>query len=215
MNRIHLDAYKAILWDFDGVIKDSVDIKIEAYLNLFENVDPRVHLKIAAHNLSCIGHSRLNKIPLYLEWSGLGATKENVQLYLDKYSQLVRNAVIESEWVPGVLEYLNKEYLNQKFALITATPQLEIVEILEELRIRKYFQIIYGAPVEKIEAIELIKNDWNIDDKSILFIGDSEGDLEAAVFHQLDFALRITNQNLSLQENFKGYQIKDFIYEKK
>ena len=166
MSDIRIDGYKAILWDFDGVIKDSVDVKIEAYLSLFREVNPSIFLKISSHNLTSIGISRLDKIPLYLEWSGLGATNENVQLYLDKYSQLVKKTVVSSEWVPGVLKYLNKHYLNQKFALITATPKLEIIEILEELNIKNYFQLIYGAPVKKIEAIHMIKKKWNIDRKS-------------------------------------------------
>ena len=38
-----LKKYKNIFWDFDGVIKDSVDVKSEAFLNLFEETD--VNLK--------------------------------------------------------------------------------------------------------------------------------------------------------------------------
>ena len=61
-------------------------------------------------------------------------------------------SVIESDWVPGVLSYLNNNYRLKNFYLVTATPQLEMEEILQELLITNYFDKIIGSP-ENIEGL--------------------------------------------------------------
>ena len=61
---------KAIFWDFDGVIKDSVSLKSDAFSELFSSSDKAVVNKINEHHELNGGVSRYEKIPLYLEWSG-------------------------------------------------------------------------------------------------------------------------------------------------
>ena len=45
-----LASYNAIFWDFDGVIKDSVEAKALAYESLFKGMDPLLLNEIKIHH---------------------------------------------------------------------------------------------------------------------------------------------------------------------
>ena len=97
--------------------------------------------------------SRFEKIPLYLGWARQLVSQNQVEDYSKNFSALVKDAVINSPWVPGVLEYLLEQYAKRYFVLVTATPQLEIEDILNSLNIDYCFREVYGAPQKKIEVI--------------------------------------------------------------
>ena len=62
----HLNEYDLIFWDFDGVIKDSVGVKGEAFKTLFADYGNKVQEKIYCHHIENGGMSRHQKIPIYL-----------------------------------------------------------------------------------------------------------------------------------------------------
>ena len=62
---------------------------------------------------------------------------------------MVVKKVIKSDWIPGSINYISKNTNNQKFCLITSTPENEIIKILKQLKIDKYFIKIYGSPNKK------------------------------------------------------------------
>ena len=67
---------KNIFIDFDGVIKESLDIKADAFESLFSKFGNDISQKIRKHHDKNSGISRFEKIPLYLEWAGMDASKE-------------------------------------------------------------------------------------------------------------------------------------------
>ena len=52
---------KAILFDFDGVLVESVDIKTKAFAKLFENEGPEIVNKVVEYHLANGGVSRFKK----------------------------------------------------------------------------------------------------------------------------------------------------------
>ena len=138
----HLSVQQYIFWDFDGVIKDSVEVKSSAFEQLFKTFGVNVANKVKCHHEANSGISRFDKLPIYLEWSGQHPTQALIQCYSEKFSRLVKQKVIESEWVPGVLNYLEINSKNQIFFLITATPQAEIEEILNISYLLKITKLI-------------------------------------------------------------------------
>ena len=103
---ISLDKAEVIFWDFDGVIKDSIDAKTKGFELLFEGCDPSVKNSIKSHHEANGGLTRYQKIPLYLEWAGISVTDEIVDHFCERFSSLVFDMVIRSPWVPGVREFL-------------------------------------------------------------------------------------------------------------
>ena len=63
---IPIDRFDYLLFDFDGVIKESNLIKGEVFKKIFKDFGPEVTSKIFNHHISNGGISRYEKIPLYL-----------------------------------------------------------------------------------------------------------------------------------------------------
>jgi len=199
-----------IVFDFDGVIKDSVSVKSDAFEQLFEKFGAEVSSRVRRHHEENGGMSRYEKLPLYLAWSGLTPTDKLVKEYSNHFSHIVKQKVIGSKWVNGVEGFLNNNSNQFNMFLVTATPQLEIEEILEALDISSFFSDVVGAPVKKVDAVSklIIKNNLNTD-KTVM-IGDSMPDYLAASENGIQFILRKTVLNKEMQGSLHCRMIDDF-----
>jgi phosphoglycolate phosphatase-like HAD superfamily hydrolase len=200
-----------IFWDFDGVIKESVAAKADAFERLFLPFGRELAARVRQHHECNGGLSRFEKIPLYLGWTGRRPSAHEVSRYCALFSTAVRQAVVESAWVPGAREYLEGNHACQRFVLVTATPQAEIVDILLALQVAHWFREVHGAPIAKSDAIASVLTRWDCRSADALVIGDSESDHAAAVAAGVDFLLRRTVFNQALQLGYSGPQCEDFV----
>ena len=199
-----LEDPSIIFWDFDGVIKNSLTVKSEGYEKLFSPYGEEVSRRVRLHHEAYGGVSRYEKIPLYLSWAGETNDKKKEDEFCEKFSNLVKQAVISSTWTPGVKEYLHNRRKEQYFVLVTATPQKEIEQILESLKLSGCFREVYGAPKSKTEAICQVLKQRACSPEDALMIGDSNSDLEAANANHRGFLLKRTKYNQKLQKRFSG-----------
>jgi phosphoglycolate phosphatase-like HAD superfamily hydrolase len=202
--------YNCIFWDFDGVIKDSVEVKSIAFEKLFESFGQNVARKVREHHEDNGGMSRYDKLPIYLRLAGKEPTDIIVEEFSEKFSKLVKQNVIDSEWVPGILDFF-KNNNKQIFFLVTATPQLEIEEILLSLNIKHFFSEVIGAPTKKYDAIKNLLNKYSITCEESVMVGDSNSDYDAAKLNDVPFVLRRTNLNQKLQQHLSCPMIEDFL----
>jgi HAD superfamily hydrolase (TIGR01549 family) len=204
---------EVVFWDFDGVIKDSVEAKSLAFEKLFAIYGPEISKKVRKHHEQNTGLSRFDKIPIYMSWSGEFVSDKSVQEFCTKFSYLVKKAIINSPWVPGFLEIFESNTSKQKHILVTATPKDEIDYILEELGIESFFYKVYGAPSPKKDAISMELINLAIKSENAIMIGDSSNDYEAAKNNNIMFFLRHTDLNKDLHKICRGNTFKDFINE--
>lgn len=208
-----LCATKVVFWDFDGVIKDSVEVKTIAYETLFSPYGSDVAARVRQHHENNGGVSRFDKIPLYLTWANKPPIPARIEEFCNRFSKLVLRAVIDSPWVPGVREYLLHYSVKQYSVLVTATPQEEIEQILAALDIRHCFREVHGAPTSKSSAIENVLSRLKCAPANALMIGDAETDLAAAMEISVPFLLRRTPLNRLLQATYTGLTFNDLNYE--
>ena len=207
-----LDQAQCVFWDFDGVIKDSVAVKTEAYRLVMAPYGVSVQERVVAHHLAQGGMSRFEKIPLYLEWAGVEASSRHIQDHCDRFASLVIDEVVGSRWAEGVYDFLIANRRKQQFVLVTATPDDEIRVILDRLKIADSFACIFGAPTAKADAMRVFLQEQKIPVGHAVMIGDTHNDLKAAsevgcTFLQCD--LTRTGVGLSgyegpIIEGFKG-----------
>ena len=199
-----------IFWDFDGVIKDSVPVKTEAFRKLFFCFGTDVANKVVEHHLENGGVSRYKKIPYYFKrYVGKNISKKELNRYADDFSKLVVEEVIKSPWISGVEDFLrNNEYL-QEFILVTGTPQSEIEIILNELNLTELFISIHGSPEEKTDVVSYSIKKYGYKISECVLIGDSATDYKAAHENNIDFIYR---GKKNLLDTFNSeYFIDDFI----
>ena len=206
-----MKEFRLIFWDFDGVVKESVNIKTEAFAELFVKHGNDIVEKLTAHHISNGGMSRYKKIPLYASWAGLTLDESQVIQYSNKFSELVVNKVINADWVPGVEEVLRSNFSKQKFVLISATPDDELKFIVESLNLTNCFDLIFGSSISKSDAMLKSLNLLNENPKNCLMIGDALADYEASKINNIEFILRQHDTNDKMNKIHSGIKIKNFL----
>ena len=188
----HLSGLKAIIFDFDGVILESADIKTIAFLELF-NHRPDLQPAILQYHLDNLGVSRYDKFAwIYQELLDQPFTAEIREQLGNDFSALVLQKVMASPFVPGALEAL--QFLSSKLLLFVAsgTPQEELDLIVEKRGLQNYFREVWGTPSKKPEIIRCILSNYGLTPQEALMVGDGSSDYKAAVETNLHFVARDT-----------------------
>ena len=169
------------VFDFDGVILDSVGVKSRGFLTLFQGASEEERRLIESHHLKYGGMNRTSKIKLYMSW--LKYSIEDLPLYVKRFSENIVDAVLECDYVPGSKEYLSRS--KTKKIVLTGTPQEEIEVILKELGINIYFDEVYGFPFKKSEVLQALKSKYKTEE--LVFYGDSYSDYRASCEAEVRF----------------------------
>ena len=209
MTQNFIHRYNCVFWDFDGVIKDSLKVKTQSFIEIFSQFDEGLQKKIKEHHLNNAGISRFIKIPLYLEWANQ-LNDENEKKYLEEFKKITVQKVIDSPWTEGVIKILKGKRNYQKFYIVTGTPQEEIEYILSKLNIKEIFDEIFGSPSNKTTVVERIIKKTGLSNEEYLMIGDGITDYEASRNNEIDFLLVEHSDNLNKFKNFKGKRIRSF-----
>ena len=84
--------------------------------------------------------SRFKKFKYYHEtYLGKKLELKDIERMSQKFSELVVTQVISSNWIPGAQDFLQKLYEKIDCVIVSATPQLEIEQIVIERKMTKYF----------------------------------------------------------------------------
>ena len=203
---------KGIIFDFDGVIADSVQVKTDAFAILYKKYGDNVVKQVMEHHETNGGMSRFEKIKLYHKsFLNKAITNEEIENLANKFSRLVVQNVIDSPYIHGVLEYLQKCYKKYKIFISTGTPTEEMNHILDGRGITQYFAEVYGSPEKKSMHIVKIMSKYNYHPEELIFYGDAKTDIDAAEEARIPFVLVKNSLNKELASSFKGEIISNFI----
>ncbi len=200
---------KAIIFDFDGVLAESVHIKSEAFYKLYLPFGKDVAQKVLAHHLENGGMPRFDKFKIYHEkYLNITLNESGLNELVETFSDLVKNAIIAVNEVKGANQFLNEDR-NIKYWIVSATPQAEITEIVKCRKMEDYFEKVYGSPRSKSDCVAEILADNNLDPNEVVFVGDANTDYIAADDNNLHFVLRETDENNNYFKNMSVPHIKD------
>lgn len=200
---------KYIFFDFDGVLAESVNIKTEAFRQMYLSYGAEFAQKVVDYHIDNGGVSRYEKFKIYNgEWLGEEVTPEKINELAAIFSSHVVEGVVNSEEVKGTSDFLNSSHEYIKY-IITGTPTIEIKPILERRKMNHFFVDAHGSPEKKGFWVKKIINAENIRAEECVFIGDALTDYNAAVNNNITFILRETKEAEHLFKDFKGYRIQD------
>lgn len=185
--------YKAIVFDFDGVIVESSDIKTMAYAQLYKEYGPDVVEKVIRYNIVQGGLSRHEHFR-YFHNNILKkdlSNDEEIDL-AEKFSQLVKKTVIDAPYVSGIIEFISTHKDIMDFYVASGTPEEELRYIINARDITHYFKCIYGSPLCKAEIINNILTYSNLEKKDVIMIGDNMTDYDGATIAGISFIGRIS-----------------------
>ena len=201
---------KAIIFDFDGVIVESSEIKTNAFRTIFSQF-PDVIPEILEYHIQNMGVSRYTKFRhIYTEilrqpYSDILGNKLGLA-----FSEIVFGEIVSAPLVSGIRDFLENNLSRYSFFIASGTPEVELLEIAARKRISHLFQGIYGTPRTKVEIVQSIINKYNLLPREVILVGDAETDRIAACEANVNFVARITHENLQLFKTEEN-KIVDFI----
>ena len=179
---------RAIVFDFDGVILDSVDIKTKAFARLFEEHGPDVQRQVVEHHLAHGGVSRFRKFAHIYEHILRRPMPEGESERLgERFSDLVFDEVVKAAWIPGAPEFLEKNHARYRCFVASGTPQEELARIVHLRDLEKYFTGVFGTPATKEQITRRIFAEHGLESSEVVFIGDAMTDFDAARVCEVGF----------------------------
>jgi len=191
---------RAVIFDLDGVIIESAEIKTKAFEVLFADYPDRLPEIISYHQKNG-GISRYLKFRYFYE-KILGqelSAQEEAELG-ERFSQIAMRQVLEAPFVPGAIEFLTQNKNRYHFFVASGTPEDELQNILNNRQLTPFFLEVHGTPKDKTDIIEDILNRYAFQRKEAVFIGDAESDRAAAERTGILFIARLTGENHQLKD---------------
>lgn len=180
--------YKCIIYDFDGVICDSVNLKTEAFASLYQSYGSEIVDKVKSYHLLNGGISRFEKFKYFSKvlLNRDISDRELVEMG-ESFSRIVLNKIIEKSINSDVIEYLESKLTSTLQFICSGTPHEEMKLIVKEKKLDKYFREVFGSPLPKTAIINNIMERYKLNSTDVLFFGDAMTDYLAAQETFIDF----------------------------
>lgn len=187
-----MKKYDAIIFDFDGVLAESVDVKTRAFEALYAEYGDRIVEQVRDYHLQHGGISRFEKFRYYHEvLLGKTLTKDEENQLGDRFSQYVEDAVVESVYVAGAYNFLENYYQSIPLFVASGTPNVELKRIVSRRNMAHYFISVHGSPAKKGDIIQDILTKHSFNPDHVLMIGDAIADYEGAIAAGIKFMGRV------------------------
>jgi HAD superfamily hydrolase (TIGR01549 family) len=180
---------KNIIFDFDGVILDSVPVKTEGFKILFENFPSNKVDQLREYHMQNGGVSRYMKIKYFFEKIlNQSITKEDIQSFAQKYSELTKEELSNPKYIINdTLNFIKNNYKKYQMHIASGADENDLKHICDKLDLTKYFLSINGSPTKKNEIVKNILNLNTYNKNETILIGDSVNDYEAARENEIEF----------------------------
>lgn len=195
---------KTIIWDFDGVILDSLAVRDYGFREIFRGFE-RAHIEelIAYHHRNG-GLSRFHKIAYFFdEIVREPISDDEVARYAARFSEIMRRELSHPNYlIHDSLEFIKQNHKAMRFHIASGSEHNELNFLCQNLGIAQYFHSIHGSPTPKIDLLAQILSQNRYESRDCLLIGDSVNDYEAARANAIAF---YGYNNPSLRELGAGY----------
>jgi len=180
---------KNIIFDFDGVILDSVPTKTEGYRILFKEYSVEVVKKMVEYHELNGGVSRYEKIKYFFnKLLKQDISKDKVQKYADKYSEITKEELTNSKYIiSDTVSFIKKNYRKYSMHIASGADERDLIYICDKLNLTKYFLSIYGSPTTKLNIVGAILTKNMYQKEETILIGDSVNDYEVAEYNRIEF----------------------------
>jgi HAD superfamily hydrolase (TIGR01549 family) len=182
---------KAIVFDFDGTLLESADIKTDAFATLFRKF-PEHLAEILNYHLAHAGISRYVKFrTIYRDILNRPLSASEEQSLAESFRDLVLDKMAACPLVPGAEEFLRATSARYRCFIASGAPDTELRDVVARRDLTGYFAGVYGSPATKPEIIRNIRAQYHLNSSEMLCIGDALSDLQGAEAEGVPFVGRV------------------------
>ncbi|MCG7536342.1 HAD-IA family hydrolase [Pseudoalteromonas sp. OOF1S-7] len=186
---LKLDSYDVVIFDCDGVILDSNELKITAMKLALEaySDNQQAIARSVEYFRANFGKSRYHHIAAFAEQFFELTGAESAQFearILNDYAQSCEQLYLQASLTPAIDELLEK--LNgKKLYVASGSDQDELRRVFARRKLHQHFVEILGSPTQKKDNVrQIIEENGN---SQTLMIGDAVSDFSAAAENGIDF----------------------------
>lgn len=190
--------FAAVVFDFDGVLVESLDIKGQAFAELYQPHGETIVRQVKAFHQTHGGVSRFDKIRHFEHVLLERPTdEEEILEKAEAFARLVEDAVVACPEVTGATELLQLVSSQMPCFIASASPESELRRIVDRRGWSRYFSGVFGTPAAKKEILGDILRAIDKPANECLMVGDAAADFEAANLAGLRFVGRVPALSVS------------------
>jgi len=180
---------KNILWDFDGVIFDSMKIKAHGFLELFQGNDELSLKKMEEFHYLHGGVSRFDKIRyFYNELLKQDISDDEVISLANQFAEIIEKKLFDRDnLIMDSVDFIKKNYQKHRFHIVSGAEHNELNSLCNTFDLAKYFITIEGSPIRKDILIKNILEKYGYKRDETILIGDAITDYNASVKNSIGF----------------------------
>jgi phosphoglycolate phosphatase-like HAD superfamily hydrolase len=185
--------WQAIIFDFDGVVVESGDIKTQAFAELYRPHGEAVTAAVVQYHRLNGGMSRYQKFRYFQQHllRKPPLTPDEEQELDRQFSELVVEAIITGEAVPGADAFIRQQAARIPLFVASGTPEIELNSIVMRRGLAPYFTGVRGSPTSKQALIADILSTHAFAPERVLMIGDALIDYQSAQLNGVAFLGRV------------------------
>lgn len=203
---------KNIIFDFDGVIIDSMHIRSFGFQEIFKSFDKNDVDKLISYHNENGGLSRFVKIKYFFhKILKKDISDDDINKFAIEYSKIMRSRLIGKDMIiDETIRFIKEHHNIYNLHIASGSEQEELRFLNQELGLANYFKSIYGSPTPKIKLVENILKENNYKKEETILIGDSINDCEAAQENSIKFLGYNNTELIDVSEyyiyNFNNFQ---------
>lgn len=185
-----LSKYKVLLWDFDGVIMDSMPIRSKGFEVVLAGYPKEQVDQLMAFHEANGGLSRYVKFRYFFEEIRKESiTDQEVLILADKFSEIMLSLLMDQNLlIQDSVSFIRSNWQKFEMHIVSGSDGKELRIINDSLDLSSFFKTINGSPTPKKQLVAAVLADNQYDKKEVILIGDSINDFDAASFNEISFA---------------------------
>jgi phosphoglycolate phosphatase-like HAD superfamily hydrolase len=197
---LKMSEIKVILWDFDGVILNSNEVRDRGFEEVLRDFPKEQVAKLLSYHRKNGGLSRYVKFRYFFEQiRGEKISSEEINKWAAKFSEIMLRKLKNKDLLfAETNKFIEENFQKYTMYIVSGSDQKELREICKDIGIEKYFKSIHGSPTAKNKLVEKLLKDNKYEKKQCVLIGDSINDYEAASINSIYFFAYNNNEIDSL-----------------
>ena len=175
---------KGLIFDFDGTLIESNDVKRSVFLSLAKEEESGL-----AVMQSILELPDLDRYEIWKKFATeLNKNNEFASIKADLFNKKLRSAMRGTPEVPGATNLLKFAQKRELLVFISSmTPTKELMLEIKRRNWNDYVCQAFGSPNEKVRTLRSVIRDYALTESELLVIGDGADDKESASANGVKF----------------------------